>query len=448
MSENNELSEREVEILRLVATGASNKEIAQQLFISANTVKVHLRNIFSKIGVESRTEAAIYAMNTGLAASPAAIAELGAIAQVEPIEVNALAGEALPALLVEPVSKTAGRRGYLITIMILLITLAAMGAWILYQRGGILGPVSLPIPDPTEGRWVEAAPLPVARKNLAVAVFEDRLYAIGGETVDGSSNRMERFLPESGAWERLADKPTAVSQANVAVIGGKLYLPGGKLAGDQVSKVLEIYDPRLDRWQAGAELPLGLSAYGLAAFEGKLYLFGGWDGEKYIDQVYRYDPELDRWELSPYRMSRPRGQAGAVVVGSKIYLVGGNDGSRPTNLVEAYSPELESRGEDPWIRRRSLPQAREAMGIAAIADNIYILGGLSSAEGVLPNLAYDPLADAWSAVETPVTQPWFGLGLAPLGNRLYAVGGELGGNLTGRTTAYQAIYTVLLPVVR
>ncbi|MEP7358651.1 MAG: response regulator transcription factor, partial [Anaerolineales bacterium] len=65
-----ELSGRELEILRLVATGVSNKQIAQELFISPNTVKVHLRNIFSKLNVASRTEATLYAMQTGLVDMP------------------------------------------------------------------------------------------------------------------------------------------------------------------------------------------------------------------------------------------------------------------------------------------------------------------------------------------------------------------------------------------
>src|SRR5258707_13706518 len=65
-----ELSEREHEILRLLATGVSNKQIAQQLVISPNTVKVHLRNIFSKLGVASRTEATLYAMQAGLVDVP------------------------------------------------------------------------------------------------------------------------------------------------------------------------------------------------------------------------------------------------------------------------------------------------------------------------------------------------------------------------------------------
>jgi LuxR family maltose regulon positive regulatory protein len=51
------LSDREIEIIRLVAEGLSNKEIAQRLHISVRTVKYHATNIYSKLGVDSRTQA-------------------------------------------------------------------------------------------------------------------------------------------------------------------------------------------------------------------------------------------------------------------------------------------------------------------------------------------------------------------------------------------------------
>jgi DNA-binding NarL/FixJ family response regulator len=61
------LSERESAVLEAVARGLSNREIGKQLWISEQTVKFHLRNIFRKLGVSSRTEAARYAYRTGLA---------------------------------------------------------------------------------------------------------------------------------------------------------------------------------------------------------------------------------------------------------------------------------------------------------------------------------------------------------------------------------------------
>ena len=60
------LTEREVELLRLVAQGMSNKEIAQQLTISENTAKYHIRNILQKLGAQNRAEAITQAMRTGL----------------------------------------------------------------------------------------------------------------------------------------------------------------------------------------------------------------------------------------------------------------------------------------------------------------------------------------------------------------------------------------------
>jgi DNA-binding CsgD family transcriptional regulator len=62
------LSQREVEVLRLVVAGKSNLEIADALCISLNTVATHVRNILTKTGTANRTEAAAYALRHGLRA--------------------------------------------------------------------------------------------------------------------------------------------------------------------------------------------------------------------------------------------------------------------------------------------------------------------------------------------------------------------------------------------
>lgn len=60
------LTERETDVLRLLAQGRANKEIALALFIGENTVKTHVSSILLKLGVQSRTQAALYARQIGL----------------------------------------------------------------------------------------------------------------------------------------------------------------------------------------------------------------------------------------------------------------------------------------------------------------------------------------------------------------------------------------------
>ncbi|HEX6508713.1 MAG TPA: response regulator transcription factor [Chloroflexota bacterium] len=61
------LTEREVEVLRLLAQGRSNKEIARELVVTEGTVRTHVSSILSKLYLASRTQAALYALRTGLA---------------------------------------------------------------------------------------------------------------------------------------------------------------------------------------------------------------------------------------------------------------------------------------------------------------------------------------------------------------------------------------------
>ena len=60
------LTQREVEVLRLLHLGKSNREIAEELFISLSTVAHHVSSIFNKTGVSNRTEAATYAARQSL----------------------------------------------------------------------------------------------------------------------------------------------------------------------------------------------------------------------------------------------------------------------------------------------------------------------------------------------------------------------------------------------
>lgn len=60
------LTERELDVLRLIAVGKSNREIADTLFLGEKTIKTHVSNILSKLNMNSRTQAALYAVKIGL----------------------------------------------------------------------------------------------------------------------------------------------------------------------------------------------------------------------------------------------------------------------------------------------------------------------------------------------------------------------------------------------
>lgn len=64
--EDHPLTQRELEVVRMVVRGLRNRAIAEQLFISEGTVKIHLHNIYQKLGIDGRLELAVYAQAKGL----------------------------------------------------------------------------------------------------------------------------------------------------------------------------------------------------------------------------------------------------------------------------------------------------------------------------------------------------------------------------------------------
>ncbi len=189
------LSEREIEVLKLVATGATNQQIARALVISPNTVKVHLRNVFEKLGVQSRTEATMDAVRRGWVTVPGAASFLGErAAQAEEPE-----AAPLPAAVPAPATPrvTRWQRAYMIVAAWLVLLALLLPAWLKGRGQALLAssftdagqPQVAAAPRPQVDRWVSRDPLPEPRSRLALASDGTRLYAIGGEAAGGRAGR-------------------------------------------------------------------------------------------------------------------------------------------------------------------------------------------------------------------------------------------------------------------
>jgi DNA-binding CsgD family transcriptional regulator/N-acetylneuraminic acid mutarotase len=456
-AENIELSERELEILRLVATGASNKEIAQQLVISPNTVKVHLRNIFAKIGVVSRTEATLYAIRHEWVARPALsvsdqelpqpqeaiLAEedlnLIPVSMEIPISQNIDAPEEQPAA--RSVWLFMRRRAWVwIVLALLMASLTGVGLYYyLSQR-----PAAASLAASPGQRWQKMATLPAPRSGMAAVVYENQVYIVGGTLSKGVTGTMARFDPASAAWVNLPDKPRPVTDVQAAILGEKIFIPGGRLANGKLTDVLEVYDPRKDVWEQKANVPVAMSGYASATFEGHLFLFGGWDGSRALASVYGYDPAADAWQAYT-AMPTPRAFAGAALVNGKVYVVGGTDGSRALAVNEVYYPERDVLGDFPWSVSSSLPAPRYSMGTVVLADMVYLFGGQPEQSAI----QYIPSQNKWNAVEDPPVLIGSQPAVVQMGAYCYILGGKnADGQLASTNYSYQAIFLYALPLVR
>ena len=350
MSGENPLSEREREILQLVAEGLTNREIAQRLSISHNTVKVHLSNVFEKTGVASRTEATLYAIEHRIVDVPG-----GEDAQPEP----------------KKTLWTYISNHPWISLVSLLLIIAILSTIFITIFNSLQDEEVEPT---TLNRWQELTPMPEARIGLAAVAYDNQIYVIAGEGKEGVSDSVFRYDIEGDSWERLLDKPTPVTDVGGVLIGEEIYIPGGLDAGGNPVDVLEIYDPRHDTWRVGAPMPEPLSAYAIADFEGKMYLFGGWDGKNAVDSVWAYDPAEDMW-TKQFNLKEPNNNLEAVSLNDYIMLLVGEYEASPQSSW-VYFPSREQMFDDPWMGFNVPPIRFDVgFGLENINDAIYIIGG-------------------------------------------------------------------------
>jgi len=460
------LSEREIEILSLVATGKTNQEIARVLVISPNTVKVHLRNIFEKLHVQSRTEATLVAIRSGLVQidqvnltatdSPTAPAVDAAMADGIVVDVPTPLKPALMAWRPDLAPRQPIRRwqrAYLL-VSLLVVGLALLFPWMRSVVGrsqaasqSLLSDAEMPqtgLPARQDAaRWRVRAALPAPRARHAQVAFRGQVYAIGGETPTGITDSVDVYNPERNDWQPRTNLPRPLSNVQAVVLKNLVYVPGGTTTGGALSAEVLSYDPVADSWGQAPALPAPRAAYALAASDSMLFLLGGWDGTQITTTVLIYDPAVRRWRDGP-PLPEPRALASAAILNGRLFLVGGFDGAQPQPTV--YTLALNADGgmaDDGWEMAAPLSTPRSGLGVIVESGALYAFGGGANA-AVDFHERFDPFTQTWSSIVSPWRGEWRGVGVSAVSPMIYVSGGW-SGDYAEVNEQYQAGFRTFLP---
>jgi hypothetical protein len=128
--------------------------------------------------------------------------------------------------------------------------------------------------DPTTDKWTYKAPMPTPRMALATAVYQNKIYCIGGRSVSGDRNGgytavNEVYDPVTDTWETKAPMPSAAGWLVANVVDGKIYVL-------DYSGTNYVYEPATDSWTTKAPVPASaFDGYASAVLDGKIYVIGG-----------------------------------------------------------------------------------------------------------------------------------------------------------------------------
>ena len=468
------LTERELQIVQLLATGAGNKEIAAQLFLSPNTVKVHLRNIFTKLEVQTRTEATMIAVRNGWVALPKNEEnEKLRIPMGNPIGENvkgetvASSGfdatlinvsQALPtALGLEKPDATSDQRlipnnqspitpvpvapnpqlllplsmRRRIAIVATLVIALALSVLSLNIRptdatSNPDNPVDVPGVNPVapltaaSTRWNTRASVRTARARSIAVGHRNQVYLIGGEVDRKLSDEVLVYEPDKDQWQDLgAPKPTPVLNAAAAVIGNSIYLPGGLTANNTATDRFEVLDVISKTWLALPRLPRATSGHAVAALQGQVFVLGGRANGQITNEGYVFDVTSNVWTTLP-SMPTARENAAAVAFNNRLYVVGGFDGRHELATCEYYAP-----AEKTWSTCKPMTVGRSSFGLAQVGGSLFAVGG-GTINFIGWNEKYDVSADKWTTFDIPATHAgdWRQVATASLPTAFFVIGGK------------------------
>ncbi|MEX1019938.1 MAG: LuxR C-terminal-related transcriptional regulator [Litorilinea sp.] len=431
----NPLSEREMDVARLLTTGATNSEIARELTISPHTVKVHLRNVFEKLQVSSRTEASMVLLQRGWVVVPGletpGVETPGALeAQTGPV-----APPVPPPLADQPAGLAVWQRIYL-GVAVALCLVAAFTPYVLGRPRASFALLSdagqTVIGRPAVEllpRWEARTPLSQARSRMAVAMDSQAIYVVGGEASGGRLlQSVDTYDLQVNQWHQLAPLPFALANSTAAIWENRLYVAGGVTPTSGAGSVAENVSENIPENVAGDEVAAGAqpaveAAEDIAAeLAGERPATGNTPTARFTvsDALLLYDGALQTW--------RPRGAlpvplAGAHLLAdsSALYLLGGWDGETMRDEVWAWTPDANTPAVE-WRLITRLPVPMAFFGATLVDGALYVAGGYDGQNELAQVHRYRLETARWEALP-PLTVPRGGLTLAHDGVALLALGG-------------------------
>lgn len=496
----NPLSEREMEVSRLLVTGATNSEIARELTISPHTVKVHLRNVFEKLQVSSRTEASMVLLQQGWVVVPGVsspgvstpdIAATGVGLDAAAQATHAPPPDPLP--LSDRLPEISTWQRIYLSLALALCLIAAFAPFVLgrphvepalLSDGGqtVMGKPSVELLN----RWDARTPMSQARSRMAVAMDQSWIYVVGGEGRGGRPlAAVDAYELEANQWQVRAPLPRPLSNSAAAVVNdqdrGALYVAGGATFADDeadaqpardlvISDELLRYDLAADTWHTVAVLPAPLAGAQLIAQDGALYVLGGWDGTTLRDEVWmrplvpdtvleadtvleeplaegtpeqlapdELDASRTTWQLLT-RLPVPMAFFGAALVDNALYVAGGYDGQ--TELDAAYVYHM---NPNRWETLAPLSTPRAGLTLSHDGTALLALGG-GWTRLIADHERYDASANQWTTFASPITGEWRHLAAVSRDGVIHLIGGWSGDYLDVHFQ-YQSSFRALLPVI-
>lgn len=409
------LTERELEVLKLLATGASNKEIAAQLFLSPNTIKVHLRNIFTKLEVQTRTEATLVAVRNGWVA----LAEAANDTPTRPINADIDQGpdhwdsNALPSTT-PPQDPT--------TQPIPTLTESAADT-------AAVSDSNSDSDDPNKTRPITIAEQ--APRNIEEAVVSEATVA--ARKTPTSIDPIAPLTPVPVAPNPQLLPPLSLRRRALLVGAGLLTLvfmvialrpqPTLTATDENLSAggPIMVAMPQSTHWVARSTVRTARTGSVAVTAEGRVYVIGGQTDTGLSDEVLLYTPRQNTWEDVNAPKPTPVFGAGGAAIGKRVYVLGGIAANgQPSRQFEM----LDLAGST-WTALSDLPTAISGHAVSAAQNKLYVFGGRVNGEISAAARVFDPGTETWADLP-PMPTPRTQAAAAVINDSIYVVGGSDG----------------------